>query len=207
MIPFLVISFVLGAATVPDIRHGEKGYLSVPSLLLVAVGLAGIIVAASFFAQWNGDWRFWSVLIGAIMVLAVFAVLQLRMAHPLVEVRTFAYSGFTLGMVILLMSSGGVLGVNFLLPILLQRGLGHTSMTAALILLPGAVIGAVSAPLIGGALKEHFPPKFIACGFVGVAVMDVAMMLGGSHEGAIAWHTRCSWPLPDSCWCPIRRMR
>ena len=95
-----------------------------PSLLLVAVGLAGIIVAASFFAQWNGDWRFWSVLIGAIMVLAVFAVLQLRMAHPLVEVRTFAYSGFTLGMVILLMSSGGVLGVNFLLPILLQRGLG-----------------------------------------------------------------------------------
>lgn len=152
----LVISFVLGAATVPDIRHGEKGYLSVPSLLLVAVGLAGIIVAASFFAQWNGDWRFWSVLIGAIVVLAVFAVLQLRMAHPLVEVRTFAYSGFTLGMVILLMSSGGVLGVNFLLPILLQRGLGHTSMTAALILLPGAVIGAVSAPLIGGALKEHF---------------------------------------------------
>lgn len=138
MIPFLVISFVLGAATVPDIRHGEKGYLSVPSLLLVAVGLAGIIVAASFFAQWNGDWRFWSVLIGAIVVLAVFAVLQLRMAHPLVEVRTFAYSGFTLGMVILLMSSGGVLGVNFLLPILLQRGLGHTSMTAALILLPGA---------------------------------------------------------------------
>lgn len=137
MIPFLVISFVLGAATVPDIRHGEKGYLSVPSLLLVAVGLAGIIVAASFFAQWNGDWRFWSVLIGAIVVLAVFAVLQLRMAHPLVEVRTFAYSGFTLGMVILLMSSGGVLGVNFLLPILLQRGLGHTSMTAALILLPG----------------------------------------------------------------------
>ena len=110
MIPFLVISFVLGAATVPDIRHGEKGYLSVPSLLLVAVGLAGIIVAASFFAQWNGDWRFWSVLIGAIVVLAVFAVLQLRMAHPLVEVRTFAYSGFTLGMVILLMSSGGVLG-------------------------------------------------------------------------------------------------
>ena len=186
MIPFLVISFVLGAATVPDIRHGEKGYLSVPSLLLVAVGLAGIIVAASFFAQWNGDWRFWSVLIGAIVVLAVFAVLQLRMAHPLVEVRTFAYSGFTLGMVILLMSSGGVLGVNFLLPILLQRGLGHTSMAAALILLPGAVLGAVSAPLIGGALKEHFPPKFIACGFVGVAVMDVAMMLGGSHEGAIA---------------------
>ena len=186
MIPFLVIAFLLGTATIPDIRHGEKGYLSAPSLLLIALGLAGVIVAASFFAQWNGDWRFWTVLVGAVVVLAVFAFVQLRMEHPLIEVRMFTYPGFTLGMVILLMSSGGVLGVNFLLPILLQRGLGHTSMIAALILLPGAVVGAVSAPLIGSALKAHFPPKFISCGFVGVAVMDVAMMLGGAHEWAVA---------------------
>lgn len=186
MIPFLLISLVLGCATVPDIRHGGKGHLSVPSLVLVAAGLAGIIVAASFFAQWNGDWRFWTVLVGAIVVLGVFAAVQLKMEHPLVEVRTFAFPGFTLGMLILLMSSGGVLGVNFLLPILLQRGLGHTSMIAALILLPGAVVGAISAPLIGGALKAHFPPKFIACGFVGVAIMDIVMMLGGAHEWAVA---------------------
>lgn len=186
MIPFLLISLVLGCATVPDIRHGGKGHLSVPSLVLVAAGLAGIIVAASFFAQWNGDWRFWTVLVGAIVVLGVFAAVQLRMEHPLIEVRTFAFPGFTLGMLILLMSSGGVLGVNFLLPILLQRGMGHTSMIAALILLPGAVIGAISAPLIGGALKAHFPPKFIACGFVGVAIMDVSMLLGGAHEWAVA---------------------
>ena len=26
-------------------------------------------------------------------------------------------------------------------------------------MLPGAVVGAISAPLIGGALKAHFPPK------------------------------------------------
>ena len=121
MIPFLVIAFLLGTATIPDIRHGEKGYLSAPSLLLIVLGLAGVIVAASFFAQWNGDWRFWTVLVGAVVVLAVFAFVQLRMEHPLIEVRTFTYPGFTLGMVILLMSSGGVLGVNFLLPILLQR--------------------------------------------------------------------------------------
>ena len=160
MIPFLLISLVLGCATVPDIRHGGKGHLSVPSLVLV--------------------------LVGAIVVLGVFAAVQLKMEHPLVEVRTFAFPGFTLGMLILLMSSGGVLGVNFLLPILLQRGLGHTSMIAALILLPGAVVGAISAPLIGGALKAHFPPKFIACGFVGVAIMDIVMMLGGAHEWAVA---------------------
>lgn len=186
MIPFLVVSLLLGSATVPDVRHGEKGYLSLPSLLLVALGLSGLILAVSCYTQWHGDWRFWAVLAAAVVVLAVFAAVQLRMKHPLIQVRTFAYPGFTLGMLILLMASGGVLGVNFLLPILLQRGLGHSSMVAALILLPGAVAGAVSAPLVGGLLRDHFPPRFIAVGFMGIALMDAGMMFGRRHELPVA---------------------
>ena len=188
MMPFLVLSLVMGVATVPDIRHGDAAdaRISLPSLLLVAVGLSGLIVAVSLFTAWQGDWRFWMVLLVAIAVLVVFAIAQLHMKHPLIEVRTFAYPGFSLGMLILVMSSGGVLGLNFLLPILLQRGFGQSGMIAALVLLPGAVVGAVSAPLIGGALKNHFPPKFIICGFIGVSVMDVVLMLGGRHELVVA---------------------
>lgn len=189
MLPFLALSLVLGVATVPDIRHdgdSDGATISVPSLLLVACGLAGLIVAVSFFTAWHGGWRFWAMLGGSVTLLAVFAMTQLKMAHPLVEMRTFAYPGFSLGMLILIASSGGVLGLNFLLPILLQRGFGQTSMVAALVLLPGAAIGAVCAPLIGGALKNHFPPKFIICGFIGVTVMDVVLMLGGRHELAVA---------------------
>ena len=186
MLPFLLVSFLMGATTIPDIRKGEEAAISVPSLLLVALGLAGLIVSVSFFATWNGDWRFWAVLIGSVAVLAVFAAVQLHMARPLIEVRVFAYGGFALGMLILLMSSGGVLGVNFLLPILLQRGQGMGSMNAALVLLPGAVAGAVAAPMIGGALKNHFPPKFILPGFVGVTLVDVALIVGASNVWAVA---------------------
>ncbi|MBT1180650.1 DHA2 family efflux MFS transporter permease subunit [Bifidobacterium sp. CP2] len=189
MLPFLVLSFVMGVATVPEIRRAddaEQASISVPSLLLVALGLSGLIVAASFFAEWNGDWRFWTVLAAAVMVLAVFAATQLRMDRPLVEVRVFAYPGFTLGMLILLMASGGVLGLNFMLPILLQRGSGFGSLAAALILLPGAVVGAIAAPMIGGALKSHFPPKFILCGFAGVTVMDVVLVAAYGSVPAVA---------------------
>ena len=189
MLPFLVLSFALGMASVPEIRHpGDKEHasISVPSLMLVALGLAGLIVAVSFFAEWNGDWRFWSTLVVAVAVLAIFVAVQLRMEHPLIEVRAFGYAGFSLGMLILLMASGGVLGLNFLLPILLQRGFGHGSLVAALILLPGAVVGAIAAPMIGGALKSHFPPKFILCGFIGVTVMDIALIVGHANVWVVA---------------------
>lgn len=198
MLPFLIVSFALGIGTVPDIRasagsgqdradgDGARATISIPSLLLVAAGLAGLIVAVSFYAEWNGDWRFWAVLAASIVILAAFTAVQLRMAHPLVEVRVFRYAGFSLGMLMLLMASGGVLGVNFLLPILLQRGLGLGSMAAALALLPGAVIGAVSAPMIGGMIRNHFPPKFIVIGFVGVAAVDVAFMLASGSVWPVA---------------------
>ncbi|MBW3080497.1 DHA2 family efflux MFS transporter permease subunit [Bifidobacterium saguinibicoloris] len=189
MLPFLAVSFAMGVATVPEIRHkgdAERASISVPSLLMVALGLSGLIVAVSFFAEWNGDWRFWMTLAAAVIVLAVFAAVQLRMARPLVEVRVFAYPGFSLGMLILLMASGGVLGLNFMLPILLQRGFGFGSLVAALILLPGAVVGALAAPMIGGALKRHFPPKFILVGFAGVTVMDVVLIVASRNVWAVA---------------------
>lgn len=186
MLPFLVVSFALGIATVPDIRKGEKAYISVPSLILVAVGLAALIIAVSFFGAWHGDWRVWVTLLVCVAALAVFVRLQLTMSHPLVEVRSFAYPGFSLGIVILLMSSGSVLGINFLLPIVLQRGFDQTSMNAALILLPGAIVGAVSAPVIGGLLKQHYPPKFIIFGFVGLMAMDLLFVLASGSEWAIA---------------------
>ncbi|KAB8288138.1 MFS transporter [Bifidobacterium avesanii] len=198
MLPFLVLSFVIGMATVPDIRGGDgpdgdgrgagagRATISVPSLLLVAAGLAALIMAASFFAAWHGDWRFRATLAFAVLDLAVFTAMQLKMERPLVNVRAFAYPGFSLGMLILLVASGSVLGVNFLLPILLQRGHGLGSMLAALVLLPGAAVGAVSAPLIGGLLKRHFPPKFILCGLMGVLAMDAALAACAQWTGAVA---------------------
>lgn len=186
MLPFLVLSFLLGVGTVPDIRKGERAVISVPSLLLVAVGLAALIIAVSFFGEWGGDWRVWATLLVCVVALAAFVRLQLSLEHPLVEVRTFTYPGFSLGIVILFMSQGSVLGLNFLLPILLQRGFGQTSMVAALILLPGAIVGAVSAPLIGSALKQHYPPKFIIFGFAGMAVMDVLLITLSGNEWAVA---------------------
>ena len=208
MIPFLLISLVLGCATVPDIRHGGKGHLSVPSLVLVAAGLAGIIVAASFFAQWNGDWRFWTVLVGAIVVLGVFAAVQLRMEHPLIEVRTFAFPGFTLGMLILLMSSGGVLGVNFLLPILLQRGHGSYQYDC----------GADSVAGCGNRRDFRTADRWRAESAFPAEIHRLRFRRRGNHgclrccsaarmNGPSRSPTRCSWPHPDSCSCLTRRMR
>lgn len=58
----------------------------------------------------------------------------------------------------------------------------------------GAMLGIVSlvtcaapaiGPVIGGMLKNHFPPKFILIGFAGTVIMDVVFVaLSGNVGGA-----------------------
>lgn len=60
----------------------------------------------------------------------------------------------------------------------------------------GAMLGIVSlvtcaapaiGPVIGGMLKNHFPPKFILIGFAGTVIMDVVFVaLSGNVGGGIA---------------------
>lgn len=68
--------FSIDAATVQWLT---TGYM----LLLVAIGLASLIMAVSFFSEWNGDWLVWALLVVCVAALAVFARMQLKISHPL----------------------------------------------------------------------------------------------------------------------------
>lgn len=59
----------------------------------------------------------------------------------------------------------------------------------------GAMLGIVSlvtcaapaiGPVIGGMLKNHFPPKFILIGFAGTVIMDVVFVALSGNVGGIA---------------------
>ena len=175
MVPFLIAAAVMGVTTIPDIRKGEEAYISLPSLLLVAVGLACVIVACSFCGSWPP-----AMLAGvaalAVVCLAAFAAMQLRTDRPLLNVRVFAHPGFSIGVVVLMLMQATVLGINFLLPILLQRGLGRSSMVSALILLPGAVCGAVMSMIVGRLLRVHRATGLLLIGIPGVLVLELVLL-------------------------------
>ena len=59
----------------------------------------------------------------------------------------------------------------------------------------GAMLGIVSlvtcaapaiGPVIGGMLKNHFPPKFILIGFAGTVIMDMVFVALSGNVGGIA---------------------
>lgn len=177
MLPVVLFSIVAGSLSITDIRKGEDAVVDVPSVFLTSIGLSGIVVALSVSGDWNWDYRVWLLLAIGIASMAFFVIRQLRIDKPLIQVRVFRYPLFSTGMGMIMISQIVVMSFAFLLPILLQKGMECTSMQAALILLPGAIINGVMSPMTGVLLRRHKIAVFLIPGFLLLCSIPLVFVL------------------------------
>ncbi|MFT9008272.1 MAG: MFS transporter [Bifidobacterium sp.] len=185
MVPFLVGALIVGTLALPDISDRTRAAISPSSMMLVAVGLGSLMISFSFAYSWHGDWRFWLVLLLGIAIMSAFVILQMHVHNPLINVKVFSYQGFSIGIATIMISQACVLGINFMLPLLLQNGLRLSSMTAALLLLPGAAVGSMAAPRVGSSLRSHRATVMMTVGFSGMLISAVVMSLLPGSAAAI----------------------
>lgn len=96
----------------------------------------------------------------------LFAVVELKVKNPFVELRYFRNVTFSLSNLIMFFRVFGFRGTNFLVSLFLQRGLNYSPIQAATFLLPGAVITGIVSPL-AGTLSDRLNPRIpMVLGFV-----------------------------------------
>ncbi|AIF50765.1 drug resistance transporter, EmrB/QacA subfamily [Pelosinus sp. UFO1] len=167
MLPILVVSFMLGSKYIPDIHSKEKISVDYLSVLLSTIAFVGIVYGVSISADlgWNSPAVFGYIMIGGLS-LATFAYRQLHLAKPLIQVRVFSNSMFTIGAFIVMISMMSVLAAGFVLPLYIQKTLGYSSIAAALAMLPGAVVNGIMSPLTGEFYDKHGPRLLLSTGFL-----------------------------------------
>lgn len=151
ILPLLVIIAALGATTITGKAAGvgqqRFDYLG---MVILAALFAGIVLAFNGAGThgWTGS-SFWLWLAGSIVIALVFAIYARKgtrkllnyhiLKLPVLRLRLLAYFGLQFINI----------GLSLVLPLLAQTVLGASAMTAGLMLLPGALVGAVTAPLAG----------------------------------------------------------
>ncbi|UZT81596.1 MFS transporter [Caproicibacterium sp. BJN0003] len=85
----------------------------------------------------------------------------------------------------IMISQMNVLALGFLLPIFLQNGVGSSSLTAALILLPGAAANAVMSLWVGSLLKKHRATTFFLAGYLLQSVMLIVFLKAAYTVGMV----------------------
>jgi EmrB/QacA subfamily drug resistance transporter len=151
-----------------------------------AVGLIAVLVGITYGIQPHGGsdmgWTsplVLSCVIGGIVVLAGFVVVEHRVSNPLFALELFRIRAFMLGNVANLLASLGRGGLQFMLIIWLQGiwlpqhgyGFAETPLWAGIYMLPLTVGFLVSAPL-SGLLSDRFGARWFATGGMVISALS-----------------------------------
>jgi MFS family permease len=160
-----------------------------------AIGLSAALVAITFGLQpygghtmgWTNPWVL-AGLIGGVLLLAAFVIIELRVTDPMFELRLFRIRAFCFGNITRFGGSLAQGGLQFMLVIWLQgiwlplHGYSYAStpLWAGILMLPLTCGFLVSGP-ISGALSDRFGARLFATGgmvlfglsFVGLIFLPV----------------------------------
>ncbi|MBS2970160.1 DHA2 family efflux MFS transporter permease subunit [Metabacillus sp. KIGAM252] len=171
MVPLGAIVLIIAFFRLKDISPPEK--IKADSLSIFT-SLAGMgLLLYGFSEAGNDGWTDPIVLSSmgvGVILLIVFTIKQLKSEDPLLDVRVFKYSIFTLSSIINIAITICLFSGMFLLPIYLQNIRGYSPLDSGLLLLPGAIVMLIMSP-VSGILFDKFGPRPL--GIIGMVITTI----------------------------------
>lgn len=134
-IPVAIIAVVLTLRANPA-EERNPTRIDVRGGVLVSLGMALAVLGLQQAGTWGWtDAKTWLCIAGGLVVLAIFAVTQLREDDPLIDLRIFAGRAFTADNVVLFLMSAVFIPLFFFASVYAQVSLGESASEAGLFLL------------------------------------------------------------------------
>lgn len=178
MLPLTSAALVIGALRMVDVGERRGTRLDVPSVLLSIPGFGGLVFGLAQLGEGGRadtgegpDPTVTGALALAIGVgtLVLFILRQLRLQRhdgALLDLRTFAERQFALAIGIIAIASMALFGAIIVIPLFVQEVLGASPLVSGLIILPGALLQGLLAPLIGRRYDAVGPRSLVIPGIV-----------------------------------------
>jgi MFS family permease len=107
------------------------------------------------------------LLVGGVLALALFVVVELHVEQPLLDIRVFKVWPFTSSLLMLSALQMNLLGISFFVPVFLQQGQHKQAFDAGILMLPSAIMTGLLMPLVGK-LYDKIGPRWL--GVSGLAI-------------------------------------
>lgn len=171
---------LLAAAAAPRFLNESEshpGELDVPGAITGTLGLLGLVYGFTRAGEeahgWGDPWTIGALTAG-VLLLALFAIVESRVAHPLLPVRVFANRTRATSFLVMMIVPAAMFSMFYFLSLFIQLVVGYSPLHTGFAFLPfsvGIVIGAgVSSNLV-----NRIDPRFIA----GVGTLMAAGALFG----------------------------
>lgn len=158
-----IISLIMGTRFIFDIEAHTNRKLEIISLLLAFFGLAGVMTGFSELTHRPA--MAIGMLVAGLLVLVGFAVRQLRIENPLLNIRPMKHAYVSVGVLLYMGGGMGQQAVLLLLPLYLERACDYTAFIAGAFLLIVALIYSGATILGGRSVDKKGMWPVVSCGF------------------------------------------
>jgi EmrB/QacA subfamily drug resistance transporter len=152
--------------------------------LLYMTGLLAFLYGLSSVSDYQ--WSRYLILLG-ITLLIGFAAWELKVEHPVLQVRLFKHNiTFAFSNMAAMINYSATYAVTFLLSVYLQVVRGYDSQTAGLILLSQPLVMALLSPL-AGTLSDRLEPRLVASLGMGFTTLSLFFFIFLQIDTAPIW--------------------
>jgi len=176
MAALAAILMVIAAIFMKDDSESHAVSLDKLSVLLCTAGLFSLLYGFSMI-EYHVLIGIITLVVGAI-ILYFFARRQFGMAHPFLELRVLGDHHFRIGVIVLMLVSASLTAAAITLPLYVQQVRGLSATVSGFIMMPGAIIGAITG-LFAGRLTDRLGTRPLA-------LIGITLVIIGS-AGMIFW--------------------
>ena len=174
----LVGGIVVAAAGVKHVQNvGERSNttLDILSVVLLAAGITAFVYSVGEFSTnlIAGIVTFFA----AVVLLGLFAARQLKLEHPVLNVRPMASVRFWPACLLVVVSMMTTFSMSVLLPLYFEGAYGMTALIAGLLILPAIACNAVTSIVGGRVMDARGAWPLLPIGFALIAVGQTAISM------------------------------
>lgn len=174
----LVAGIVVAAAGVKLVQNvGERSNTTLDNLsvVLLAAGITAFVYSVGEFS--TNLIAGIVTLIAAIVLLGLFAARQLKLEHPVLNVRPMASVRFWPACLLVVVSMMTTFSMSVLLPLYFEGAYGMTALVAGLLILPAIACNAVTSIVGGRVMDARGAWPLLPVGFALIAVGQTAISM------------------------------
>jgi EmrB/QacA subfamily drug resistance transporter len=161
---FMVLRFV------PDFKPTGRQKFDFGGAVTLFISLISLLLALTLGQQSGFSNRIMALLAMWLLFLAIFMVIEWRSSQPMIDLRMFNNSLFSVGLLVGFLTFVAIAGSILLLPFYLETVLGYTPRQSGLLLAVVPVAMGVISP-VSGILSDRFGTRIIS--IIGLVIMVI----------------------------------
>ncbi len=167
LLAVLVVIFAL--FTLEDAKEFEKAPFDVLSVVLMLPGMICLLYGLSSFSGADNLVMSLVMIAAGIVLLGFFVRRQLHLETPMLRIEVLKTRQFRTVVIIIALLQASLVGSEVVMPIYVQNVLGQSATTSGLIMLPGALVGAVCGVIAGRLFDRYGVRKLVVPGAIVLA--------------------------------------